>query len=245
MFGKYILHRVSTARHFSTLVIVEQSRNGIMSLTWRAAFNAAKKIGVEPIRVLVTGVGSSTAVQELHIDAPKMYCNTNLWSADAMVEVVDSVLEDATHVVTVQSSFSKDFLPRLGAKKDSQPITDVVKIVDAKTFVRPMYANNALHTVESQDRLKLVSVRASSFSDEVPETMGGETTPVEVNCEALVETVSEETGGSDLPQLGSSKTVVAGGRGCRSKQEMHDLLMPLCWKLNAAMGASRAAVDAG
>ncbi|MDR2366211.1 MAG: FAD-binding protein, partial [Zoogloeaceae bacterium] len=137
------------------------------------------------------------------------------------------------------------FLPRVAALLDVAQISDIVDVVSADTFVRPIYAGNALATVQSGDKVKVISVRATAF-DALPD---GGSAPVE-NVTAVADTglskrLGQELTKSERPELGAAKIIVSGGRGLGSGENYRKILEPLADKLGAALGASRAAVDAG
>jgi electron transfer flavoprotein alpha subunit len=138
----------------------------------------------------------------------------------------------------------KNFMPRIAAKLDVAPISDVIEVVAPDTFVRPIYAGNALETIQSSDAKKVITVRATSFA---PAAEGG-SAPVESVAgqdAGKAAFVSEEMVKSDRPELGAAKIVVSGGRALGSAEEFSAVIEPLADKLGAAVGASRAAVDAG
>ncbi len=149
----------------------------------------------------------------------------------------DAILSPAT-------TDGKNFAPRLAAKLDVAPISDIVEVVSADTFVRPIYAGNALETVQSADAKKVITVRPTAFA------AAGEGGSASVEAVAAGEApktafVSEEMVKSDRPELGAAKIIVSGGRALGSAEEFHAVMEPLADKLGAAIGASRAAVDAG
>ena len=149
----------------------------------------------------------------------------------------DAVLSPAT-------TDGKNFMPRIAAQLDVAPISDIVEVVSADTFVRPIYAGNALETVQSSDGKKVITVRATAFA---PAADGGSAKVESATAAAEGKTafVSEEMVKSDRPELGAAKIVVSGGRALGSAEEFHAVMDPLADKLGAAVGASRAAVDAG
>jgi electron transfer flavoprotein alpha subunit len=151
-----------------------------------------------------------------------------------------------THVVAGHTAFGKSVLPRVAALLDSQQISDVTAIEDEKTFVRPIYAGNAIATVESTDAIKILTIRGTAFPAATPE---GASTPIEsgvdAKAEPISEWVSEDLAKSDRPDLSTASKVVSGGRGLKSKEEFDRIIYPLADALGAAVGASRAAVDSG
>ncbi|WP_295208745.1 electron transfer flavoprotein subunit alpha/FixB family protein [uncultured Brevundimonas sp.] len=147
-------------------------------------------------------------------------------------------------ILTPATTDGKNFAPRLAAKLDVAPISDIIEVVSADTFVRPIYAGNALETIQSSDAKKVITVRPTAFAAAAE----GGSAPVEsvAGADALKTAfVSEEMVKSDRPELGAAKIVVSGGRALGSADEFHAVMEPLADKLGAAIGASRAAVDAG
>ncbi len=147
-------------------------------------------------------------------------------------------------ILTPATTDGKNFAPRIAAKLDVAPISDIVEVVSADTFVRPIYAGNALETIQSGDAKKVITVRPTAFAAAAE----GGSAPVEsvAGAEAPKTTfVAEEMVKSDRPELGAAKIIVSGGRALGSAEEFHTVMEPLADKLGAAIGASRAAVDAG
>ena len=137
-------------------------------------------------------------------------------------------------------------LPRVAALLDSQQISDITAIENEKTFVRPIYAGNAIATVESSEPIKIVTVRGTAFAAAVPESGSAAIEAgVDPKPEPTSEWVSEELSKSDRPDLATAGKVVSGGRGLKSKEEFDKVMLPLADALGAAVGASRAAVDSG
>jgi electron transfer flavoprotein alpha subunit len=147
-------------------------------------------------------------------------------------------------VLTPANTDGKNFAPRLAAKLDVAPISDIVEVVSADTFVRPIYAGNALETVQSSDGKKIITVRPTAFAAAAE---GGSASVETVAGADASKTafVIDEMVKSDRPELGAAKIVVSGGRALGSAEEFHAVMDPLADKLGAAVGASRAAVDAG
>jgi len=147
-------------------------------------------------------------------------------------------------ILTPANTDGKNFAPRIAAKLDTAPISDIVEVVSGDTFVRPIYAGNALETVQSADAKKVITVRPTAF---VAAAEGGSAPVESVAAGEAPRTafVSEEMVKSDRPELGAAKIIVSGGRALGSAEEFHAVMEPLADKLGAAIGASRAAVDAG
>lgn len=144
------------------------------------------------------------------------------------------------------TAFGKNLFPRLAALLDKQQISDIVAIESENTFVRPIYAGNAIATVESSDDIKIVTIRGTAFA--AAATTGGLATieeGVDPKSESTTEWISEDLAKSDRPDLATAGKVVSGGRGLKSKEEFDKIMLPLADALGAAVGASRAAVDSG
>lgn len=164
--------------------------------------------------------------------------------AEAVTDTVVPLAAGYDAILTPASTDGKNFAPRIAAKLDVAPISDIIEVVSADTFVRPIYAGNALETVQSADAKKVITVRPTAFAAAAE----GGSAPVEsvAGAEApKTAFVSEEMVKSDRPELGAAKIVVSGGRALGSADEFHAVMEPLADKLGAAIGASRAAVDAG
>mmetsp|Transcript_30221 Transcript_30221/g.39841 ORF Transcript_30221/g.39841 Transcript_30221/m.39841 type:complete len:335 (-) Transcript_30221:478-1482(-) len=252
---KVLKSRLSSIRlrQASTLVIADHA-NGSVSPGTLAAITAATQLGNQEITALVCGSETDSIAQEiakvdgvtkvLQMSAPKF----SNWMAEDITEAIKSVQEKEkfSHIVSATTKRGQNYLGRLGAALDVSPIADVLKVVDGQTFLRPMYAGNAVAQVTSQDPVKVVSVRPTAFD---PATTGDSPAPVE-SFEPAADTglsttfVSEDVSQSDRPDLGSAKVVVAGGRALKDA-ETFGMMYELADKLGGAVGASRAAVDAG
>jgi electron transfer flavoprotein alpha subunit len=201
--------------------------------------------------VLVAGQGAGEAAKAasqiagvkkvLHADAPQL----GEFLAENIASVVVSLAKNYSHILAPSTSNGKNVLPRVAALLDVQQISDIVAVESADTFVRPIYAGNALATVKSKDTIKVITVRTTAFdavglSNSAPiETISA---PGDSGLSAFV---SREVSKSERPELTSAKIIVSGGRGMANGENFTKVLEPLADKLGAAMGASRAAVDAG
>ena len=164
--------------------------------------------------------------------------------AESYSETLVDTISAYSHVFAPSSSFGKNILPRIGGMLDAMVISDVSKVISDDTFERPVYAGNAIQTVQSIDKVKLVSIRTSNFNA-VPLTGSGNTK--KINCatkNTLTKFIENKIQTSDRPELTSAKVVVSGGRGVGSKENF-DIIEGLADKLGAAVGASIAAVDSG
>ncbi|HKQ28087.1 MAG TPA: FAD-binding protein [Burkholderiales bacterium] len=234
----------------AVLVVAEHDHKQIKKATLNTVA-AAKKLGSD-IHVLVAGHQAADAAKAasqipgvtkvLHADAPHL----GEFLAENLAALVVSLAKNYSHVLAPATSTGKDVMPRAAALLDVQQISDISGIEDGDTFVRPIYAGNALATVRSKDPLKLITVRTTAF-DAVPAT-GANASLEAVNPPAdsgLSSFVSREVSRSERPELTAAKIIVSGGRGMGSGENFTKVLEPLADKLGAAMGASRAAVDAG
>ncbi len=165
--------------------------------------------------------------------------------AENLVSLIKEITKSYNYIIAPSGTFAKNFIPRLGAICDVQPITDVIKIHDGDTFDRPIYAGNAIATVKSNDDLKILTIRGTAF-EPVNYDNGDAEIKFLPDIKYLNNTkyISSEVSKSERPDLSSAKVIVSGGRGVGSKQSF-TVIEELADKIGAAIGASRAAVDAG
>ena len=165
--------------------------------------------------------------------------------AESTANLIQSVADDYSHILAPASTFGKNVLPRLSALLDVQQISEITEVVSEDTFKRPIYAGSCIATVKSNDAIKVITVRATAFD---PVSDSGGSAPVEgVTPEGISDLtafIGEEIAKSDRPELTAASIVISGGRGMQSGDNFH-LLETIADKLGAAVGASRAAVDAG
>ena len=233
----------------SILVIAEHDNAGLKAATLNT-ITAAAKIGGE-LHVLVAGAGCAAVAQQAAAiqgvaqvklaDAPHYADQT----AENLTALVVANAAGYTHILAPATTFGKNVLPRVAALLDVAQISEITAVESADTFVRPIYAGNAMATVKSADAVKVITVRTTAFD---AAATGGSATVS--NLAAAADTaqsslVSRELTKSARPELGAAKTIVSGGRGLGSGENYHKLLEPVADKLGAALGASRAAVDAG
>jgi electron transfer flavoprotein alpha subunit len=166
-------------------------------------------------------------------------------AAEPLAKLVVSLASNYSHLLAPSSSYGKNTMPRVAALLDVAQISDIVGVVSEDTFVRPIYAGNALATVVSSDGKKVITVRSTAF-DPVSEGGSAATENAAVaDGGKKSELVGRELTKSERPELGAAKVVVSGGRGLGSSENFKSIMEPLADKLGAAIGASRAAVDAG
>ncbi|MDE0764922.1 MAG: FAD-binding protein [Amylibacter sp.] len=164
--------------------------------------------------------------------------------AEPTADLIISMASDYDHIVAPATSNAKNILPRVAALLDAMIITDVTRVIDAETFERPIYAGNAIQTVKSNDAKKILSIRTAGFETTSETGSAPIETVSSVANPQLSEWVEDKVQTSDRPELTSAKIVVSGGRGVGS-EESFAIIETLADKLNAAVGASRAAVDSG
>ena len=164
--------------------------------------------------------------------------------AEPTADLIISMASDYDHIVAPATSNAKNILPRVAALLDAMIITDITRVIDAETFERPIYAGNAIQTVKSNDAKKILSIRTAGFETTSETGSAPIETVSSVANPQLSEWVEDKVQTSDRPELTSAKIVVSGGRGVGS-EESFAIIETLADKLNAAVGASRAAVDSG
>lgn len=166
--------------------------------------------------------------------------------AENLANQILTIAKNYTHVLAPATPYGKNVLPRVAALLDVAQISEITKVIDAQTFERPIYAGNAIATVQSKDPIKVLTVRSTNF-DPVASSGGSATVEhlTSVVDSGLTKFLQKETVKSDRPELTAAKVVVSGGRGLGSTEQFHQVMEPLADKLSAALGASRAAVDAG
>jgi len=233
----------------SILVIAEHDNNELKGSTLNTV-TAASEIGGD-ISILVAGSNSSTVAEQassiagiksvIHVDDP-LYEN---FLAEDLGNLVVAVADGFNYILAPATTFGKNFLPRVAAKLDVQQISDIISVEDGDTFKRPIYAGSCIATVKSSDPIKVITVRttafdASNMSDGTATVDSG--TPVDsLNNSSFV---SDEIAESDRPELTAAEVIVSGGRALGSSENFK-IIEELADKLGAAVGASRAAVDAG
>ena len=233
----------------SILVIAEHDNTNLKGATLNTVA-AAKELG-DDISLLVAGLDTSSVVDEakqLNGVTKILSCDDSLYEnalAEEVSNLVLSVAGDFSYILAPATTFGKNLLPRISAKLDVQQISDIISIESEDTFKRPIYAGSCIATVKTNDSVKLITVRSTAFD---PVALDNSDIPVEsinVSDSANIsEFVSEELAKSDRPELTSANIVISGGRGMQSGDNFH-LLDSIADKLGVAVGASRAAVDAG
>jgi electron transfer flavoprotein alpha subunit len=234
----------------TVLVIAEHDNNSIKGATLNTV-TAAKAIGGD-VHVLVAGANAGAAASAaaqiagvakvLHADGAQFADGL----AENLAAQVLAVASAYSHIVFPATASGKNVAPRVAAKLDVAQISEITKVVSADTFERPIYAGNAIATVRSADAVKVLTVRGTAF--DAAATTGGSAAVETVAAAADAGTssfVGREVTKSERPELTAAKIVVSGGRALGSAEKFNEVMSPLADKLGAALGASRAAVDAG
>ena len=234
----------------SILVIADHDNNSVLSSTLNVV-TAAQKIGGDVV-VLVAGQnaqGAADAAAKI-AGVSKVLLADNAAYAHQLAENVSKLIADLgkgyTHILASATTNGKNIFPRVAALLDVSMISEIITVESADTFKRPIYAGNAIATVKSEEAIKIITVRGTGFDAAASE--GGSATVEtvgEVDNAGVSTFIGEELAKSDRPELTSAKIVVSGGRGVGSGENYYKVLEPLADKLGAALGASRAAVDAG
>ncbi|WP_368621474.1 electron transfer flavoprotein subunit alpha/FixB family protein [Paraburkholderia sp. BR13444] len=233
-----------------SLVIAEHDNASIKAATL-TTIAAAKKIGGE-VHVLVAGHNAQPVVDAaaniaavskvLLADAPQL----EVGLAENIEATVLNIAKNYSHILAPATAYGKNVVPRIAAKLDVAQISDITAVDSPDTFERPIYAGNAIATVQSQDPIKVITVRTTGFDAVAAEGGSASVEKLEAAADAgISQFVSRAVTKLDRPELTSANIIVSGGRGLGSGENYTKVLEPLADKLGAAMGASRAAVDAG
>ena len=233
----------------SVLLIAEHNNKEVRPFTFNA-ITAASQIDSD-VHVLLIGNNCGDIAKSLSkISAVKKVLHAEAshyenYLAENFAPLVVKVSESYTHIVSSANTFGKNLMPRIAAHLDISQVSDIIKVITPDTFLRPIYAGNAFATVKSMDTKKCITIRPTSFE---PCELSGGSAPIE-KVEAVEEFplskfVKREEVKSDRPELGTARVVVSGGRGMQNGENFK-LITDIADKLNAAIGASRAAVDAG
>ncbi|RWA05901.1 hypothetical protein EKO27_g9206 [Xylaria grammica] len=244
--------RSAFQRLLSSLAILEQ-REGKLNHGSLSAITAARSIGGS-IHGFVAGSNVKPVAEEAAKveGVEKIIAVDNVAYEKGLPEnfaplVVENIKKGGyTHIIAGHTAFGKNLMPRIAALLDSQQISDITAIESENTFVRPIYAGNAIATVESSDSVKIITIRGTAFP--AAEAQGGSAAVedgVDPKSEASAEWISEDLAKSDRPDLATAGKVVSGGRGLKSKEDFDNVMQPFADSIGAAIGASRAAVDSG
>ncbi|MFN0218817.1 MAG: electron transfer flavoprotein subunit alpha/FixB family protein [Hyphomicrobium sp.] len=233
----------------SVLLLAEHT-NSSLSQSTAKALSAAKQLGGD-VHILVAGANCAAAAESaaklegvakvLVVDAPQLANGL----AEEVAAVILQLADGYSAIIAPATASGKNVLPRVAAKLDVMQISDITKVVSPDTFERPIYAGNAIQTVQSSEKIKVITVRTAAF----PAAANGGGAAIEtVTASAPVGSSTFEKAEltkSDRPELTSAKVIISGGRGMGNGENFAKYIEPVADKLGAAMGASRAAVDAG
>ncbi|UDF28035.1 UNVERIFIED_ORG: electron transfer flavoprotein subunit alpha/FixB family protein [Roseateles sp. XES5] len=232
------------------ILLLADHDNAHLSDQTAKALTAAKQIGSD-VHVLVAGAGAKAAAEQAAklsgvskvLLADDASLANNL--AEPLAALIVSLAGSYDAIVSAATSVGKNVLPRVAALLDVAQVSEIIEVVSADTFKRPIYAGNAIQTVQSTDAKKVITVRTASFA---AAGEGGsapvETIPAAANP-GLSSHVKDALSSSDRPELTSAKIIISGGRALGSSEKFQEVILPVADKLGAAVGASRAAVDAG
>jgi electron transfer flavoprotein alpha subunit len=234
-----------------TILVIAEHDNASIKTATLNTIAAAQKIGGD-IHVLIAGSNAQAAADTaakitgvakvLLADAPQL--------ADGLAENIDGtvvqIAKNYSHILAPATPYGKNIAPRIAAHLDVAQISDITAVDSPDTFERPIYAGNAIATVQSSDAIKVITVRTTGFDPVAAEGGNASVEKIEASADAgISKFVSRELTKLDRPELTSAKIIVSGGRGLGSGENYTKVLEPLADKLGAALGASRAAVDAG
>ncbi|HZG30306.1 MAG TPA: electron transfer flavoprotein subunit alpha/FixB family protein [Ensifer sp.] len=233
-----------------TILLVADHDNKTLSDQTAKALTAAAKIGGD-VHVLVAGAGASAVGEQaakLAGVAKVLVADDAAYGhqlAEPVAALIVSLAGSYDAIVAAATATGKNILPRVAALLDVAQISEIIEVVSADTFKRPIYAGNAIQTVQSTDAKKVITVRTASFAaageggSASVETVGAAANP------GVSAHVSDALSSSDRPELTSAKIIISGGRALGSSEKFQEVILPVADKLGAAVGASRAAVDAG
>jgi len=233
----------------SILVIAEHNNKEIKPATLNT-ISAASQLN-NKVEILIIGHECDTIAKELsnykNINKVLVLNNKKYENpiAENFTKVILSIAENYSHIVAPATTFGKNILPRVSVKLDVAQVSDIIKIESEDTFVRPIYAGNALATIKSNDSKKIITIRPTSFDPISKEGGSGVIESIDFDEDnTSVEFLEREESTSDRPELSTARIVISGGRGLQSAENFK-LINEIADKLKAAVGASRAAVDAG
>jgi electron transfer flavoprotein alpha subunit len=233
----------------AVLVIAEHD-NLKLSPSTLTTLTAANQLSSE-IYVLVAGSQCVEVVEAVRLAAgvsEVIYCDNSCFSqplAEDLTALTLALAPSYSHILAPATTFGKNFLPRLAALLDVAPISDVIAIEDQNTFQRPIYAGNAIATVRSADKIKVMTIRTTTFASAGQQTPAAPIKPLTFSSQNTIsQFIGVNANRSERPQLTNAKIIVSGGRGLQSAEQFK-IIEVLADRLKAAVGASRAAVDAG
>jgi electron transfer flavoprotein alpha subunit len=233
-----------------TILIIAEHDNKTLRASTLSTVTAAQKIGGD-IHILVAGNNCSAVAEQASkikgiakvIKVEDAHLEHAL--AENLANLILSIANSYSHILAPSNTFGKNFMPRIAAMLDVAQVTDVIEVISSDTFKRPIYAGNAIATVQTADKIKILTIRTTAFEKAATDGSASVESGVSKGDSGLSSFIKLETSGSTGPDLASSKVVISGGRGMGSKENFQ-LLRNVAAKINdCAIGASRAAVDAG
>ena len=234
----------------TTLLLADVGK-GALGDSVAKALTAALALG-EPVNMLVAGkdcAAAAEAAAKLDGVAKVLVADDAIYDhqlAEPVAALVVSLAGDYSAIVSSATTSAKNIMPRVAALLDVMQISEIVKVVSPDTFERPIYAGNAIQTVQTSDRIKVITVRTSAFAASAAAGGGAPIEPVATGPDPALSTFKDEAvAKSDRPQLTSARIIISGGRAMQNAENFKKYIEPVADKLGAAMGASRAAVDAG
>ena len=229
----------------SCLVIIEQEE-GLPNRPSLATITAAKEIGGDIDLLVLDPTKKDEIIKILGIRSVLTFKEKKIKIlAESFTEFLTSIVKNYEYILSPSGTFSKNFMPRLASVLDVQPISDVIKVHNKDTFDRPIYAGNAIATVKSKDKIKMLTIRGTAFQ---PQDYGDNNASIsilsEINISGKTKYINSEVTKSERPEISSAKIIISGGRGVGSKENF-SIIEEFADKVGGAIGASRAAVDAG
>ena len=229
----------------SCLVIIEQEE-GLPNRPSLATITAAKEIGDDVDLLVLNPAKTDEIIKIKGIRTVLTFKEKEIKIlAESFTEFLTNIVKNYEYILSPSGTFSKNFMPRLASILDVQPISDVIKIHSKDTFDRPIYAGNAIATVKSKDKIKMLTIRGTAFQ---PQDYGDNSASIsilsEINISGKTKYINSEVTKSERPEISSAKIIISGGRGVGSKENF-SIIEEFADKVGGAIGASRAAVDAG
>ena len=229
----------------SCLVIIEQEE-GLPNRPSLATITAAKEIGDDVDLLVLNPAKTDEIIKIKGIRTVLTFKEKEIKIlAESFTEFLTNIVKNYEYILSPSGTFSKNFIPRLASILDVQPISDVIKIHNKDTFDRPIYAGNAIATVKSKDKIKMLTIRGTAFQ---PQDYGDNNASIsilsEINISGKTKYINSEVTKSERPEISSAKIIISGGRGVGSKENF-SIIEEFADKVGGAIGASRAAVDAG
>ncbi|MFT4181114.1 MAG: electron transfer flavoprotein subunit alpha/FixB family protein [Rhizobium sp.] len=232
------------------ILLLADHDNAHLSDQTAKALTAAAKIGSD-IHVLVAGAGAKAAAEQAAklagvskvLVAEDASLANNL--AEPLAALIVSLAPAYDTIIGAATSVGKNVLPRVAALLDVAQVSEIIEVVSSDTFKRPIYAGNAIQTVQSSDAKKVITVRTASFASAAEGGSAAVETVAAVANPGLSSFIGDALSTSDRPELTSAKIIISGGRALGSAEKFQEVILPVADKLGAAVGASRAAVDAG